>query len=126
VTTPRARYLRGELRPAPIRVLLLLLVLLAAPGCYSRAKAAAAQSAPVQIRLTVRNNLNIPLNLTVTQGNSAIWNGNIAANSSQDATVGPVLMGSQISLRAVTAQGAVVSARTNVRVSESAMIWTIP
>ena len=109
------------MRPQSLALILALMV----SACAGRATVATSAVA-VQITLRIRNNLNTPLTLRASHAEAVIWNGSVAANGTHEAAVGPLPVGTLISLRATTAQGSVVSLRDSIPVRAGVVIWTIP
>jgi hypothetical protein len=104
---------------------LALALALTLAACASRTTASATV-ASMQVTLRIRNNLSTPLTLRASQSETVLWNGSVAANATQETVVGPLTVGSLISLRATSAQGSVVSWRDSISVREAIVMWTIP
>ena len=101
------------------------LCIVTAPGC-ARRQHSESQQTLVPVALTVRNNLNTPLNLTVAWSDAVLWTQRVSAKDSIEAVFGPVPEFSKISLRASDLRGTIVSSRDNISVGRRPLIWTIP
>jgi hypothetical protein len=76
--------------------------------------------------LRVTNNTGSTVNVYVVQGGTEILAGQVAANSQANLTVTGVASGSSVDLVARPVGSTTQYTRSNVVLSESAYLWTIP